>query len=61
MTSRKDTTTMSEEQIRIYAHEYWNWDIIPPMEYLSAVAQYIHDHPTEFRGVIPQYVGRPQI
>lgn len=54
MTSRKDTTTMSEEQIRIYAHEYWNWDIIPPMDYLSAVAQYIHDHPTEFRGVIPQ-------
>ena len=45
---------MNEEQkIRIYAHEYWDLDQLPPNEYISAVITYIRDHPEEFKGVVP--------
>lgn len=37
--------------VRRQAHEWWNWDI-PPRD-PTAVALYIRDNPTEFRGVVP--------
>lgn len=40
--------------IRLYAHKYWNHDELPPVEYRALVAKYIHDHPEEFRGAVPQ-------
>lgn len=40
--------------IRRLAHEYWNWDILPPKEYALAVSGYIVEHPEEFRGAGPQ-------
>lgn len=39
------------DNVRKQAHEWWNWDITPQDP--TAVANYIHDHPTEFRGVVP--------
>lgn len=40
--------------IRRMAHDWWNWDIAPPEQYVQAVHDYIHEHDDEFRGAVPQ-------
>lgn len=46
---------MSEQElIRKMAHDFWNWDKIPPEEYWEAVRIYFRDHPEEFKGAGPQ-------
>ena len=40
--------------IRRLAHEYWNWDIMPPAGYAHTIYEYIAQHPEEFKGAGPQ-------
>lgn len=40
--------------VRRLAHEWWNWDIIPPAEDFHKVREYIQCHPDEFKGASPQ-------
>ena len=44
----------TEEQIRIMAHYYWDFDVMPPQDAILQVAKYIEEHPHEFRGAKPQ-------
>lgn len=45
---------MKDETIRVLAHRYWNYDEIPPEDYITQVMDYIKTHPKEFKGVVPQ-------
>lgn len=40
--------------VRALAHDYWNFDVLPPQEYQQIVAQYIKEHSEEFGGATPQ-------
>ena len=40
--------------VRRLAHEWWNWDIMPPVDYWAQVLQYVSLHPDEFKGAGPQ-------
>ena len=41
-----------EDDIARQAFDYWNWDKEPRDP--AAVAQYIREHPNDFRGAVPQ-------
>ena len=46
--------TNEESLISRYAHDYWNFDKMPPVEYWARVLDYIQKHPEEFKGLTPQ-------
>lgn len=45
---------IKESYIYYLAFNYWNFDIIPPEEYIIEVAYYIKNHPEYFKGATPQ-------
>lgn len=45
---------MTEKEIHHMARLYWDFDIIPPKEYILEVMNYIRNHPEYFKGLIPQ-------
>lgn len=44
----------TQEEIRRMAHEWWDWDILPPYGMLDTISNYITEHPDEFRGYFVQ-------
>lgn len=43
-----------DKEIEKMAFDYWNFDILPPIEKWRLVLDYIADHPEKFKGLIPQ-------
>ena len=42
------------KEIEKMAFDYWNFDILPPVEKWRLVLDYIADHPERFKGLTPQ-------
>lgn len=49
-----DKQCQEERTIQCYAFHYWNFDVMPPVEYIDKVVRFIRDHPTLFKGARPQ-------
>ena len=45
---------VAEYKTQIYAHRWWNFDQIPPVDIRIDVMKYIQAHPKEFKGAGPQ-------